>query len=113
MTDISKLEIEIMAEIANAADEAALEAVRIAALGKKGSVSAIMKSLGAMTPDERKEMGPKLNGLKTAITDAVGTRAAELREVALEARLVSEKIDVTLFVIINKFQSPPEHLSII
>ncbi len=96
MTDISKLEIEIMAEIANAADEAALEAVRIAALGKKGSVSAIMKSLGAMTPDERKEMGPKLNGLKTAITDAVGTRAAELREVALEARLVSEKIDVTL-----------------
>jgi len=96
VTDISKLEIEIMAEIANAADEAALEAVRIAALGKKGSVSAIMKSLGAMTPDERKEMGPKLNGLKTAITDAVGTRAAELREVALEARLVSEKIDVTL-----------------
>ena len=91
-----KLETEIMAAISGAADEAALEAVRVGSLGKKGSVSTVMKSLGTMTPDERKEMGPQLNGLKQAIGDALGARAADLREVALEARLASEKIDVTL-----------------
>jgi phenylalanyl-tRNA synthetase alpha chain len=96
VTDISKLETEIMAAISGATDEAALEAVRVGSLGKKGSVSTVMKSLGTMTPDERKEMGPQLNGLKQAIGDALGARAADLREVALEARLASEKIDVTL-----------------
>ncbi|MGI9480785.1 MAG: phenylalanine--tRNA ligase subunit alpha [Hyphomicrobiales bacterium] len=96
MTDLVKLETEIMDAVAAAGDETALESVRVAALGKKGSVSAVMKSLGSMTPDERKEMGPKLNGLKQVITDAVSARAGELREAALDARLAQEKIDVTL-----------------
>jgi phenylalanyl-tRNA synthetase alpha chain len=54
MSDIAQLEQDLLAAIASAKDEAALEAVRVSALGKSGSVSALLKTLGAMTPDERK-----------------------------------------------------------
>ena len=57
MTDLSALEAELTKAIAAAQDEAALEAIRVAALGKSGSISALLKTLGAMTPDERKEIG--------------------------------------------------------
>ena len=63
MTDIAQLEKSLLADIASSKDEAALEAVRIAALGKNGSVSALLKTLGALTPDERKLQGPAINGL--------------------------------------------------
>ena len=65
--------------IAAAADEAALEAVRVAALGKSGSVSALLKTLGAMTPDERKEQGPLINGLKERVTAALAARRDALK----------------------------------
>ena len=68
MTDIAQLEKEVLAAVASAKDEAALEAVRIAALGKSGSVSALLKTLGTMTPDERKVQGPAINGLKDRVT---------------------------------------------
>ena len=54
MSDLATLEKAILADIAAAGDEAALEAVRVAALGKKGSVSALLATLGKMSPDERK-----------------------------------------------------------
>ncbi len=57
MSDLETLEAEINTAIAGADSEAALEDVRVAALGKKGSVSEKMKTLGKMTPEERKEMG--------------------------------------------------------
>ncbi|MGC2712482.1 MAG: phenylalanine--tRNA ligase subunit alpha, partial [Pseudolabrys sp.] len=62
MTDIAQLEKEVLAAVASAKDEAALEAVRISTLGKSGSVSALLKTLGTMTPDERKVQGPAING---------------------------------------------------
>jgi phenylalanyl-tRNA synthetase alpha chain len=96
MTDIFALEAELTTAIAAASDEAALEAIRIAALGKAGSISALLKTLGAMTPDERKEKGPLINGLKDRITEALASRRATLKDAALEARLASEKIDVSL-----------------
>jgi len=95
-TDLSALEAGLLAEVAGAADEAALEAVRVAALGKKGTVSLKMRELGAMSPEERKEMGPKLNGLKDRIAEAIAARKADLEDAALEARLAAEVIDVTL-----------------
>ena len=58
MTDLEPLEAELIAAIAAADDEPALEAVRVAALGRNGSVSALLKTLGTMTPDERKAQGP-------------------------------------------------------
>jgi len=96
MTDIFALEAELTTAIAAASDEAALEAIRIAVLGKAGSISALLKTLGAMTPDERKEKGPLINGLKDRITEALASRRATLKDAALEARLASEKVDVSL-----------------
>lgn len=96
MSDIAKLETELLSAVASARDEAALETVRVAALGKSGSVSALLKTLGSMTPDERKAQGPAINGLKERITSAIGTAKEALGMAALDARLASETVDVTL-----------------
>jgi phenylalanyl-tRNA synthetase alpha chain len=105
MSDIAQLEIELLGAVAKADDEAALEAVRVAALGKSGSVSALLKTLGAMTPDQRKSKGPAINGLKDKVTQAINDRRAALAGAALDARLVSESVDVTLPV-----REPPAEL---
>ncbi len=96
MADLQTLESEILASIANASDEAALEAVRVSALGKKGSISQLLKTLGAMSPEERKVQGPLFNGLRDRIGDAIAARKAQLADEALNARLAFEHIDVTL-----------------
>jgi phenylalanyl-tRNA synthetase alpha chain len=96
MTDLRTLETELTAAIAAANDEAALENVRIAALGKSGSVSALLKTLGSMTPDERKAQGPLINGLKEAVNTALAARKDALKGAALVERLNTETIDVTL-----------------
>jgi phenylalanyl-tRNA synthetase alpha chain len=96
MTDISSLERQILDAIAQASDEAALETVRVGALGKKGSVSELLKTLGAMSPDERKASGPLFNTLRDRVADAVAVRKNALADAALNARLASERIDVTL-----------------
>jgi phenylalanyl-tRNA synthetase alpha chain len=96
MADISALQSDLLAQISAASDEAALEAVRVAALGKKGSVSELMKSLGGMSPEERKVQGPLLNGLRDAVTEAIAAAKSALGDAALEQRLASETLDVTL-----------------
>ena len=78
--------------------------MRVAALGKKGSVSELLKTLGSMAPEERQVKGPAINGLKNRITDALAARKAELKDAAITARLAAEKLDVTLPV----RQSPAE-----
>ena len=82
--------------IAEAGDEAGIEDLRVRALGKKGEISGLMKTLGGMTPEERQEQGPRLNALKTEIADALSARRASLADAALEARLKTEWLDVTL-----------------
>src|SRR5919198_172363 len=96
MSDIEKLEQQIARDLAVAADEAALEAVRVAALGKSGSVSALLRTLGTLTPDERKVQGPLINGLKDRVTAAIAARKLALGDAALNARLNTETVDVTL-----------------
>src|ERR1700744_6543428 len=96
MTDIASLQSDLMAQILAAGDEAALEAVRVSALGKKGSVSELLKTLGAMSPDERKVQGPLINGLRDAVSNAIAERKAALADKALDARLKTETIDVSL-----------------
>src|SRR5690348_7556145 len=98
------LEKSLMAEIAASSDEQAIEAVRVSALGKKGSISEMLKTLGSMSPEERQTKGPAINGLKARVTEALAARRAELRDVAIAARLAAEKVDVTLPV----RQSPAE-----
>ena len=95
-TQIDTLRTELGAAIAGAADEAALDAVRVAALGKKGSVSALLASLGSMAPEERKSAGPAINGLKAEISGLIEARSAALGAAALDARLAAETLDVTL-----------------
>ncbi|MEZ5716741.1 MAG: phenylalanine--tRNA ligase subunit alpha [Paracoccaceae bacterium] len=82
--------------IAAAADEAALEELRVQALGKKGEVSLAMRSLGQMSPEERQVMGPKLNALKDEIASALAARKEALGDAALNERLRAEWLDVTL-----------------
>jgi phenylalanyl-tRNA synthetase alpha chain len=94
MTD--SLQDEILAAVASARDEAALEAVRVSALGKKGSISELLKTLGGMTPDERKTNGPLLNSLRDKVSEAIAAKKSELGDAALNAKLSSERIDVTL-----------------
>ncbi|MEM8749808.1 MAG: phenylalanine--tRNA ligase subunit alpha [Pseudomonadota bacterium] len=96
MTDIKTLEADILAQIEGAADEAGLEAVRIASLGKKGSISEQMKTLGKMSAEERQTMGPLLNGLKASIGDAIAARKETLKREGVAARLAGETVDVTL-----------------
>ena len=94
--DLQALEDDITARVDAAPDARALDEVRVAALGKKGSVSERMKTLGKMTPEERKTAGPALNGLKQRLAERIEARGAALAEAALEARLASETVDVTL-----------------
>ena len=96
MVDEAELETSILAEVGAADTEAALDAVRIAALGKKGSVSALMATLGRMSPDERKTKGAALNLLKDRVSAALGARRDALAAQALLARLASETLDVSL-----------------
>jgi phenylalanyl-tRNA synthetase alpha chain len=96
MADPTTLEQDILGAIAAASDEAGLEAVRVGALGKKGSVSELLKTLGGMTPDERKERGARINSLKDRLTDAIAARRQTLKAAALDVRLNTETVDVTL-----------------
>jgi len=79
-----------------AADAGALEAQRIAALGKQGWISGLLKTLGAMTPEERQAQGPRIQGLRAAVAEAIDARRGALDAAALEAQLAGEVIDLTL-----------------
>lgn len=96
MPDLLNLRDSILEEIAKAPDEAALEAARVAALGKKGSISALLAELGRLPPDERKTHGAAVNALKDEVAEAITARRAVLKDLALEARLKAEAADVTL-----------------
>ncbi|MGH1457985.1 MAG: phenylalanine--tRNA ligase subunit alpha [Paracoccaceae bacterium] len=85
-----------IAAIAAASDEAALEDIRLAAVGKKGEVALKMRELGKMTPEERQIAGPKLNALKDEINSALSAKKTALADAALDARLATEWLDVTL-----------------
>jgi phenylalanyl-tRNA synthetase alpha chain len=96
MTDLNQLERDLMGQVEAAADEAALESVRVSALGRKGAVSELLKTLGTMTPEERREKGPRINGLRDSVQAAILTKRETLAEAALAARLAAERLDVTL-----------------
>ena len=94
-TDLEQIERQLMARIATA-DERALEDVRVAALGKKGSIAELLKSLGTMSENERREKGPLFNSLRDRVAAAIAARKAQLEEKILNERLAFERVDVTL-----------------
>ena len=91
-----QLAADILGQIEAAATPDALEAVRVAAIGKSGSVTTLLKTLGGMTPEQRKADGPRINGLREAVATALVARKAALETAALNARLIAERQDMTL-----------------
>ena len=93
---IDQLRAEILSACAAAADVAAVEAVRVGALGKKGGLTALMKDLGAMPPEERKAFGQQVNTLRDEVTAALDARKTSLGAAELDAKLAQERMDVSL-----------------
>jgi phenylalanyl-tRNA synthetase alpha chain len=94
--DLDQMKADWLGRTAAAADLPALEAVRVAALGKQGEVTVLLKTLGAMSPEERQDKGPRIHALREAVTAALAARKAALEEADLERRLAGERLDMTL-----------------
>ena len=91
-----RLAADLLAEVEGAADLEALERVRVAVLGRKGRVTELLKTLGGMTPEQRRIAGPAFNALRDRVQAAVETRRRVLKRAELDARLLTERLDVTL-----------------
>ncbi len=89
-------ERELLHRIRTAPDLQALDELRVASLGKSGSITAQLKSLGKMSADERSAEAPKIHALREAVTDAIAARKAELENAELEKRLATERVDLSL-----------------
>jgi phenylalanyl-tRNA synthetase alpha chain len=96
MSDLEHLSTTALADIAAAETPEALESLRVALFGKSGSVSALMKSLGALPADQRKAAGEAINRVRDGLGEALATRKAAIDDAVLTVRLASETIDVTL-----------------
>ena len=94
--DLSQLRAEIEAALATATDLRAWDAVRVATLGRNGSLTALLRDLGKAPPDQRRERGAALNQLKEALTALIEARRVELQNAELDARLATERLDPTL-----------------
>src|SRR5690606_8069510 len=96
MTDLNQLELDLINAIGGAETAAGVEALRVAALGKSGSISGLLKGMGAMSPEERRDKGPMINGLRDRVSAALAARKAELEAAELNARLLAERVDLSL-----------------
>ncbi|HEX8387467.1 MAG TPA: phenylalanine--tRNA ligase subunit alpha [Sphingomonas sp.] len=94
--DIETLTDRLLADTAGADTLDKLESVRVGALGKQGSVTQLLKTLGGMTPEQRQAEGPRIHRLREAITNAITGRKATLEQAALDAKLAAERVDMTL-----------------
>lgn len=96
VTEPDQMRAELLGQIEAAASAEAVEAIRVAALGKSGSVTALLKTLGGMSPEQRQSEGPAIHALREAVTAAIADRKASLERAALDARLAAETLDMTL-----------------
>ncbi|PCD04578.1 phenylalanine--tRNA ligase subunit alpha [Sphingomonas spermidinifaciens] len=96
MSELQTLQVDLLARVEGAASIEAVEAIRVEALGKQGRVTALLKSLGGMTPEERLVEGPAIHALREAVTGAIGDRKAALERAALDGKLAAETLDMTL-----------------
>ncbi len=96
MTNLEHLQTDLLSAVATASGLESLEALRVHALGKQGAVTALLKSLGAMSPEERLIQGPPIQALRETVTGAIAAQKAMLERADLDARLARETIDMTL-----------------
>ncbi len=96
MENLDQLREELLASVTAADSLDALDAIRVSALGRKGRVTEMMKGLGGLDPEQRREAGQALNAVKTAVADAIDARHGGLADAALDAELAADRIDITL-----------------
>jgi len=96
MSDLDRMSDDLIARIDGAADLAALEAERVGALGKQGVITALLKTLGAMSAEQRQAEGPRIHALRERVTEAIASRKAALETAEVERRLATETLDMTL-----------------
>ena len=96
MENLEELKSELMGAVDAAADLAALDAARVSALGKKGRITGLMKTLGGLDPEARKEAGQALNAVKESVAEAIEARRRGLELSAMSGRLEAERVDVSL-----------------
>ena len=94
--DLNQMRDHMLTAIAAASGLDALDACRVEALGKQGTITLLLKTLGKMTPEERLVQGPQIQGLREAVANGIAERKATLERAALDARLASETLDMTL-----------------
>jgi phenylalanyl-tRNA synthetase alpha chain len=93
---VTELQQRALADISASGDLRQLDELRVRYLGKKGEVTALLKSLGSMEPEQRKSFGQSLNAVRDELNEAIGARRSVLEELALERQLLAERVDVTL-----------------
>ena len=96
MESVKQILEQALTEIQSSDELSVLDDLRVRYMGKKGEITALLKSLGGMQQEERKAFGQAVNQAKVQVADAVSARKQALEDLALNSRLVSEKIDVTL-----------------
>ncbi len=96
MDKVSEIQQRATTEVADCRDLRELDELRVRYLGKKGEVTALLKSLGSLEPDQRREMGQAVNSLRGELTESLAQRKLELESAALEQRLREQRVDVTL-----------------
>lgn len=96
MENLDQLRDDLLGAVSAAEDLTGLDTVRVSALGRKGRITELMKGLGKLDPDARKTAGQDLNRVKTAVADAIEVRKQALEDIALEAQLAGDAIDVSL-----------------
>jgi phenylalanyl-tRNA synthetase alpha chain len=109
MSDFDTVQNNLLSQIAMASDDTELEAIRIAALGKSGSITALLKTLGAMSVEDKKTAGAEINKLKDAVSSAIAERKVVLQEKALDARIFAETLDMSLPVQISAIEEGRLH----
>ena len=96
MTDLVQQQAATLAALAAATTPDAVEAIRVSALGKAGWISALLKTLGGMTPDQRSVEGPRIHAAREAVGGAIAARKTALESAELETRLAAERVDLSL-----------------
>src|SRR3546814_14285667 len=96
MTDLTVLKANLLSQVDAAPDLDAVEALRVQALGKQREVTALLKTLGRMTAEERQVDGPKIHDLRASVTTALAGKKERAESAALNAPLASEQLDITL-----------------
>ncbi len=96
MSELDIMKTDALARIEAAQNLDVLEALRVEFLGKQGSVSGLLKTLGKMSPEERQEKAPAIQALRATVADTLAEKKAALEAAELEARLATETVDLTL-----------------